>query len=76
MTKRLINIVECVFAGGVFEGQWVGLDEVEVVESFQKQMVPNNRFITVQTGKNRPSLIDKQSHSIWINPFFQAFRIM
>jgi len=46
MTKRLINIVDCVFAGGVFEGQWVGLDEVEVVERFQKQMVPNNKFIT------------------------------
>jgi hypothetical protein len=38
MTKRLIDIVECVFAWGVFEGQWAGLDEVEVVESFQKQI--------------------------------------
>lgn len=45
MTKRLIGIVGCVFAGGVFEGQWVGLDEVDLIGIEQKQ-IHNNRFIT------------------------------
>jgi len=46
MTKRLLDVVDCVFIGGVFEGHWVGVDEVQVEEVFQKQVVLNNKFIT------------------------------
>jgi hypothetical protein len=47
MTKRLINVVDCVFVGGVFEGHWIGLDEVEVREIFQKAILPDiNKFMT------------------------------
>lgn len=45
MTKRLLDVVDCVFIGGVFEGHWVGLDKVDLVGIEQRQ-IHNNRFIT------------------------------
>jgi len=47
MTKRLIDVADCVFVGGVFEGHWIGLDEVEVEKIFQKTLLPDiNKFKT------------------------------
>lgn len=46
MIKRLIDIVDCVFVGSMFDGQWVGIDEVQVEEIVEKQIIPNNKFIT------------------------------
>ena len=48
--KKLIGICDSVWVGSVFDGEWMGLDDVELIDIEHKQMYKNSfireRFAT------------------------------
>jgi hypothetical protein len=73
MNKKLLSVDECVFVGGVFDGQWIGLNEVQIEEVFMKPILPHiNKFITEKIctfyykGNKHTSAVAKKPNWVFI----------